>query len=257
MKGRTNMRVIVAKDYEELSKKAANIISSQITLKPNSVLGLATGSTPIGTYRELVRLYNEGNISFKEVVTFNLDEYYGLDSNNQQSYAYYMNQQLFNHIDIKKDNINIPNGMTEDIGLECKNYEKKIRQANGIDIQLLGIGRNGHIGFNEPDVKFEALTHLVELDEDTIKANSRFFASIDDVPKLAISMGIKTIMQSRSIILLASGAEKAKTIHHMILEKITPELPASVLQLHPNVTVILDEEAALLLTEGDLLEMEA
>lgn len=251
------MKVIVARDYNELSKRAANILASQIVLKPNSVMGLATGSTPIGTYNELVRIYEEGRISFEEVVSFNLDEYYGLDKSNKQSYYYFMNKHLFNYINIKEENIHIPNGIAKDIELECKNYETKIKQAGGIDIQLLGIGRNGHIGFNEPDVKFEALTHLVNLDEDTINVNSRFFASIDNVPKLAISMGIKTIMQSKKIILLASGSEKAKTIYNMIHEKITPELPASVLQLHQDVTVILDQGAAQLLNEEGLLQMEA
>ncbi|SHK07216.1 glucosamine-6-phosphate deaminase [Paramaledivibacter caminithermalis] len=241
------MRIIVEKDYKELSKKAANILASQIILKPDSVLGLATGSTPIGTYEELVGIYKKGNINFSEVVTFNLDEYYGLDSSNQQSYYYFMNKYLFRHINIKTENIHIPNGRTKDVDLECRDYEERIKAAGGIDIQLLGIGRNGHIGFNEPDVKFEALTHLVTLDEDTIKANSRFFPSIEDVPKQAISMGIKTIMRSKKILLLASGRQKSQTIYEMIKGKITPKLPASVLQLHPDVTVIIDEEAAILL----------
>lgn len=238
------MRIVIAKDYEALSKKAANILASQIILKPNSVLGLATGATPVGTYRELVRQYREGNISFAEIVTFNLDEYYGLDKENPQSYYYFMMDNLFNYVDINLKNINIPDGRAADIALECKEYEQKIKLAGGIDLQLLGIGRNGHIGFNEPDVKFEAQTHLVTLDEDTIEANSRFFESMEEVPQRAISMGIKTIMHSRKILLLASGEEKAETIHSMINGKITPELPASVLQLHPDVIVLLDEKAA-------------
>jgi glucosamine-6-phosphate deaminase len=238
------MRIIIAKDYDELSKKTANLLASQITLKPNSVLGLATGSTPVGAYNELVRIYKEGDINFTEVVTFNLDEYYGLDKENPQSYYYFMMENLFKHVNINKHNIHIPNGRAKDIELECIEYENKIKQAGGIDLQLLGIGRNGHIGFNEPDVKFEAQTHLVTLDEDTIEANSRFFAALDEVPRKAISMGIKTIMHSRKIILLASGEEKAETINSMINGKITPELPASVLQLHPDVVVLLDEKAA-------------
>ncbi|MDF2530793.1 MAG: nagB [Clostridia bacterium] len=238
------MRIIIAKDYDELSKKTANLLASQITLKPNSVLGLATGSTPVGAYNELVRIYKEGDINFTEVVTFNLDEYYGLDKENPQSYYYFMMENLFKHVNINKHNIHIPNGRAKDIELECIEYENKIKQAGGIDLQLLGIGRNGHIGFNEPDVKFEAQTHLVTLDEDTIEANSRFFTALDEVPRKAISMGIKTIMHSRKIILLASGEEKAETINSMINGKITPELPASVLQLHPDVVVLLDEKAA-------------
>jgi glucosamine-6-phosphate deaminase len=238
------MRIVTVKDYEELSKKAANILASQITLKPNSVLGLATGSTPVGAYRELVRIYKEGDINFNEIVTFNLDEYYGLDKENSQSYYYFMMENLFGHVNINKSNIHIPDGRAKDIDKECIDYENRIKQAGGIDLQLLGIGRNGHIGFNEPDVKFEAQTHLVTLDEDTIEANSRFFSAMEEVPRKAISMGIKTIMHSRKILLLASGEEKAETIKNMINGKITPELPASVLQLHPDVIVLLDEKAA-------------
>ncbi len=241
------MRIIIVKDYEELSKRAANILASQIILKPSSVIGLATGSTPIGTYQELVRLYKSGNIDFSEVVTFNLDEYYGLDRYDKQSYYFFMNKYLFSHINIDRKNVHIPDGKAENIYIACKTYEKKIKKAGGIDIQLLGIGRNGHIGFNEPDMKFEALTHLVNLDEDTIKANSRFFNSIEEVPKQAISMGIKTIMNSKKILLLAYGAQKNETIYNMVNGRITPELPASVLQLHPDVTVILDKGAGSLL----------
>jgi glucosamine-6-phosphate deaminase len=238
------MRIVIAKDYDDLSKKAANILASQITLKPNSVLGLATGSTPMGAYSELLRIYKQGDINFTEVVTFNLDEYYGLDKENSQSYYYFMMENLFKHVNINKSNIHIPNGRAKDIDNECIAYENKIKQAGGIDLQLLGIGRNGHIGFNEPDVKFEAETHLVTLDEDTIEANSRFFTALEEVPRRAISMGIKTIMHSRKIVLLASGEEKAETVNSMINGKITPELPASVLQLHPDVVVLLDEKAA-------------
>jgi glucosamine-6-phosphate deaminase len=232
------VRIVIAKDYYELSKKAANLLASQITLKPNSVLGLATGSTPMGAYNELIRIYKEGNISFSEVMTFNLDEYYGLDKENTQSYYYFMMENLFKHVNMNKNNIYIPDGRAKDISNECIEYEHKIMQAGGIDLQLLGIGRNGHIGFNE------AQTHLVTLDEDTIEANSRFFTAMEDVPRRAISMGIKTIMHSRKIILLANGEEKAETINNMINGKITPELPASVLQLHPDVVVLLDEKAA-------------
>lgn len=227
-----------------MSKKAANIVASQLTLKPNSVLGLATGSTPIGMYNHLVKAYNKGLISFKEAVTFNLDEYFGLKRENSQSYYYYMYENFFKHIDIDMKHINIPNGIAKDIHKECLEYERRIRKNEGIDLQVLGIGRNGHIGFNEPDIKFEALTHMVKLDEETIRDNSRFFHSIEDVPTKAISMGIKTIMHARKIILLACGKEKADAIHEAIFGKITPELPASVLQLHPDVIFILDKEAA-------------
>ena len=237
------MRVIVVKDYEELSKKAAGILASQLILKPDSILGLATGSTPVGTYAELVKLYNQGSVSFGDATTFNLDEYYGLNPSNTNSYIYFMNDNLFNHVDMNKNKINMPNGLAKDVQVECDSYEKRIDEQGGIDMQLLGIGRNGHIGFNEPDIKFEATTHLVNLDDDTINANSRFFNNIDEVPKQALSMGIKTIMHSRKILLLACGEEKAQIVYDMIHGKITPELPASVLQLHPDVIVIADKEA--------------
>ena len=237
------MRVIIVKDYGELSKKAAGILASQLILKPDSVLGLATGSTPVGTYAELVKLYKQGSVSFGDATTFNLDEYYGLDPSNTNSYIYFMNDNLFNHVDMNKNKINMPNGLAKDIQVECDSYEERIDAQGGIDMQLLGIGRNGHIGFNEPDIKFEATTHLVNLDDDTINANSRFFNNIEEVPKQAISMGIKTIMHSRKILLLACGEEKAQIVYDMIHGKITPELPASVLQLHPDVIVIADKEA--------------
>lgn len=245
------MRIIVAANYDEMSKKAADIVASQIILKPESVVGLATGGTPVGFYSELIKIHKDGKFSFKEVKTFNLDEYYGLDKDNTQSYHYYMMKNLFNHIDINIENINIPSGTAKDIEVECKAYEAKIKNAGGIDIQVLGIGTNGHIGFNEPDVKFEAITHLVKLDEETIEANSRFFNSIEEVPKSAISMGIKTIMHAKKIVLLASGSEKAKVIESMMNGDITPDLPASILQLHPDVTLILDKDAASELIEED------
>lgn len=238
------MRIIVANDYEEMSKKAANIIASQLILKPDSVLGLATGDTPLGTYKELIRIYKEGTIDFSNVITFNLDEYYGLDHKNPQSYDHYMKENLFKHINIPFDNINIPNGRAMNIVKECNDYEKNIETLGGIDLQVLGIGRNGHIGFNEPDIKFELKTHIVNLDSDTIKANSRFFNSIDEVPTQAISMGIKTIMHAKKIILLASGAEKAEAIYNTINGIITTNMPASILQLHPEVIFVLDKEAA-------------
>lgn len=249
------MRIIVADNYDEMSKRAADMVASQIILKPDSVVGLATGGTPIGFYRELIQIHKVGKFSFKNVKTFNLDEYYGLDKGNEQSYNFYMIDNLFKHIDIKLENINIPSGMTENIELECENYERKIQNAGGIDIQVLGIGTNGHIGFNEPDIKFEARTHLVNLDEETIEANSRFFNSVEEVPKSAISMGIKTIMHAKKIVLLASGSEKAKVMEKMINGPITPDLPASILQLHPDVTLILDKDAAMELKEVDIKQI--
>lgn len=237
------MRIIAVKDYDEMSAKAAAIIASQIILKPNSILGLATGDTPVGTYKELIRMYNDGQIDFSKVKTFNLDEYYGITDENKQSYYYYMMENLFKHINIDKKHINIPNGMAKNIEEECAGYERKIGEAGGIDLQILGIGVNGHIGFNEPNANFEAQTHLVNLNEKTIKSNSRFFNSIDQVPTKAISMGIRTIMNSQKIVLLANGASKAEAIAKTINGKISPEVPASILQLHKDVTIIVDKEA--------------
>ncbi len=238
------MRIIIVENYEEMSKKAAAMMASQIILKPESVLGLATGDTPLGMYKELIRMYNENMIDFSKVKTFNLDEYYGLGKDSNQSYNYYMTNNLFNHVNIDKENINIPNGMVKNIEEECISYEKRIKEAGGIDIQVLGIGVNGHIGFNEPDVNFEAETHLVNLDEKTIESNSRFFKCIEEVPTKAISMGIKTIMYSKKIVLLANGASKADAIAKTVNGKISPEVPASILQLHQDVAIIVDKEAA-------------
>ncbi|MCT4543066.1 MAG: glucosamine-6-phosphate deaminase [Vallitalea sp.] len=238
------MRIIVSDTYEEMSKKAATIVAAQVNLKPNSILGLATGGTPVGMYKELVKMYNDDEVDFEDVKSFNLDEYYPIDKTNNQSYYYYMNDNLFKHINMKEDNINIPNGHAEDIEKECYEYDKNIYNSGGIDLQVLGIGTNGHIGFNEPDLTFESGTHKVKLDDETIKANSRFFDSIEEVPKEAISMGMKTIMQSRKILLLANGEAKAKIIEKMLFGEISPNVPASILQLHPHVIVILDKEAA-------------
>ena len=237
------MRIITVENYGEMSKKAAAMMGSQLILKPDSVLGLATGDTPLGMYEELIKMYNNKEIDFSEAKTFNLDEYYGINKENSQSYHYYMIKNLFNHINIKIENINIPNGMAEDIEQECLDYEKKISATGGIDIQVLGIGVNGHIGFNEPDVNFEAQTHLVNLDEKTIESNSRFFESIQEVPTKAISMGIKTIMHSKKVILLANGISKAEAIAKTVKGKISPEVPASILQLHQDVTIIVDKQA--------------
>ncbi|MCH4890771.1 glucosamine-6-phosphate deaminase [Acidaminobacter sp. JC074] len=238
------MNVIVVKDYEALSKTAAGLIQSQLMWSPDSVLGLATGSTPVGTYKVLIDLFKKGEINFEDVVTFNLDEYLGLEKSNEQSYYHFMRENLFNHVNVNEDHIHIPNGISDDFEQECLNYESDIVKAGGIDLQILGIGHNGHIGFNEPNVEFEAKTHIVSLDEETIEANKRFFDSVEDVPKKAISMGIKTIMRSKKIILMASGQGKADIISKLVKDDIRPNLPASVLHLHENVIVLIDEAAA-------------
>lgn len=245
------MRIIIANDYNDMSKKAADIVAAQILLKPDSVLGLATGSTPVMTYKYLIKLFEEKTISFSDVITINLDEYIGLSKENPNSYHFFMNDNFFNYINIKPENIHIPDGTAVDLERECIEYENMIRKNNGIDLQILGIGNNGHIGFNEPDLKFEAVTHCIDLDEETIKANSRFFAREEGVPGRAITMGVKTIMNARKIILLANGSGKADTVFKAIHGKIDPTLPASILQLHPDVTFILDKEAAYYIQEAD------
>lgn len=246
------MRIVIAKNYEDLSRKAAHAIAGQLIMRPDTVLGLATGATPLRCYELLSEMAQKEIVSFRQCTTFNLDEYYGLSAESPQSYAWFMKRHLFDRVDILLENTHIPNGLAENIAEECQAYEDSIRQAGGIDLQLLGIGRNGHIGFNEPDVSFEAFTHLVRLDQDTINANAKFFSTPEEVPKTAISMGIKTILQARGILLLASGAEKAETVFQMVRGKISPDVPASVLQIHPNATVLVDEAAG-----RNLLEMEA
>ena len=237
------MRIYEAKDYNDLSRKAANIISAQIIMKPDAVLGLATGSTPIGTYKQLIEWYEKGDLDFKEIKTINLDEYKGIGPENEQSYYHFMRTNLFDHINIDLANTNIPNGLEEDIEKECARYDDIINQSGGIDLQLLGIGCNGHIGFNEPGISFDKSTHCVRLADNTIQANARFFESIEDVPKYAYSMGIKNIMQAKSILLVASGENKAKALYEALYGPITPAVPASVLQLHNNVSIVADEEA--------------
>ena len=241
------MNIIIVKSYDEMSRKAANFIVSQVILNSASVLGFATGSTPIKTYEYIVGKYNKDEVDFKDVISFNLDEYIGLGKDDNQSYRYFMEKNLFSKINIKDDNINIPNGLAKNIDEECILYEEKIRNRGGIDLQLLGLGRNGHIGFNEPGIKFEAITHKVILDENTIEANSRFFDSLNQVPIEAISMGIKTIMRSNKILLLAYGNNKAEAVKALVNGSISPSLPASILQLHRDVTLIIDEEAGRLL----------
>ena len=245
------MRIIGCENYEEVSKKAAQMILSQVTLKPNSVLGLATGSTPIGMYENLVKLNKNGDIDFSEVRTFNLDEYYKLPKESDQSYHYFMYKNLFDHININPENIHIPNGMTADVDAECERYDKLIKEAGGVDIQVLGIGNNAHIGFNEPTINFEKGTHLVELEESTIEANSRFFDNIEDVPKKAITMGVGSIFKSKKIMLIATGENKAEAIYNTVYGKVVPEVPASILQFHSDIVLILDKKAAKLLKKED------
>ncbi|MCK8817854.1 glucosamine-6-phosphate deaminase [Natroniella sulfidigena] len=238
------MKIIKTKDYEMMSKKAAFIVASQIGLKKDSILGLATGGTPVGMYQELIRFYQEGMIDFENVTTFNLDEYYGLSGDDEQSYRYYMEENFFKDINLKPENIHIPDGMADDVSAECDRYNQLLEAEGGIDLQVLGIGRNGHIGFNEPDTEFKVGTHFVKLDDETIEANARFFDNPEDVPQTAISMGIKNIMQAKKVVLLANGLEKADAIKKTIEGSISPQVPASVLQLHPDVTFVLDEQAA-------------
>ena len=230
-----------------MCKQASRIFAAQITLKPDSVLGLATGSTPVGMYKELIQMYNENRVDFSKVKTVNLDEYAGLSGDNDQSYRYFMNHNLFDHININKENTNVPNGTASDLEAECARYEQVVESMGGVDIQLLGIGNNGHIAFNEPCGEFPEKTHVVDLTQNTIEANARFFNSMDEVPKKALTMGIGTIMRAKKIILLANGTKKAQTIHDMVYGPITPNVPASVLRLHPDVTVFVDEEAGALL----------
>ena len=237
------MRIYREKDYDAMSRRAATIIAAQIVAKPDCVLGLATGSSPVGTYKNLVAWNKQGDISFKEVRSVNLDEYYGLSPDHDQSYRYFMQTNLFDHVDIVPENTNVPNGLAQDPAAEGERYEALVASLGYADLQLLGMGRNGHIGFNEPCGEFPLITHLVDLTESTIEANARFFASADDVPKQALSMGIGTIMKARKILVVVSGEDKADAVAKAVQGPITPEVPASILQLHPDVTIVGDEAA--------------
>ena len=250
------MKVIITVNYDEMSKKAAEIVKKQIKEKPNTVLGLATGSTPLGMYKHLIEMYKRGEIDFSNVITFNLDEYIGLSPDHPQSYHYFMFHNFFNHINIKKENVHIPNGIAEDLEEECRKYEEEIEKAGGIDLQILGIGVNGHIGFNEPEESIETKTHVVTLTEDTINANKRFFKSAEEVPRKAITMGLGSIMKAKKIVLLASGKNKAEAIKETIKGQLTTKVPATVLALHPDVIIIIDKEAASLIPDEDLKEIE-
>ena len=237
------MQVIKVKDYAEMSEKACEWFVGKLKEMETPVLGLATGSTPEGLYDHLIQKYKDGEISFQDVKTFNLDEYIGLAGDNPNSYRYFMNEKLFNNIDIKQENTFVPNGVATDLEKECTDYEQLIKDAGGIDIQLLGIGSNRHIGFNEPGAKFDGRTHIENLAQATIDANARFFDSMDDVPKQAVTMGIGSIIESKEILLLASGENKADAIAGVIDGELTEALPASILKQHPRVTIIADEAA--------------
>lgn len=237
------MRIIVCENYDEMSVKAAEVVASQLILKPDSILGLATGSTPIGMYENLVKMNKEGKIDFSKVKSFNLDEYYPIDRTNDQSYFYFMNQHLFSKVNIDVNNTDLPNGEAKDAVAECKAYEERIAASAGVDLQVLGIGQNGHIGFNEPDENLSPVTHLVTLTDNTIEANARFFAKKEDVPTKALTMGIGTIMKSRKIILLASGKNKADAVKKLLGNAITTSCPATILKAHPDVILICDKDA--------------
>ena len=236
------MKLIRATDYRDMSRKAANIISAQIIMKPNAVIGLATGSTPVGLYAQLIDWYNKGDIDFSQVTTFNLDEYRGLPRTHEQSYWYFMHKNLFDHINVKPENVHVPNGLAsaETAGAE---YDAMIEAAGGIDLQLLGIGSDGHIGFNEPGAAFELGTHCVDLTEKTISDNARFFESADEVPRQAYSMGVKSIMQARKVLMVVNGKNKAEIVRRAFFGPVTPEVPASILQMHPDFTLVGDAEA--------------
>lgn len=237
------MKIIKTNSYEEMSLEAAKIIADVIKEKEDATLGLATGSTPIGTYKNLIKMYEEKQIDFSKIRTVNLDEYIGLPPTDKNSYKYFMNENLFDHININKENTNLPNGMADDPDNECERYKNVIDSLEPVDVQVLGVGHNGHIGFNEPGESFESEVHVTNLTDRTIEANKRFFDSIDDVPKKAITMGIATIMRAKKIILIASGEDKAEILSKIINGDVTENVPASILQKHPDCIIIADSSA--------------
>lgn len=237
------MRLIIAKDYADVSRKAANIIAAQIQMKPDCVLGLATGSSPVGTYKELIAKYESGDLDFSQVKTVNLDEYVGLPEDHDQSYAYFMRTNLFDHVNINQANCNIPNGMNPDAEAECARYDAVIDAFGGADLQLLGLGPNGHIGFNEPADAFVKGTNKVELTDSTIDANQRFFANREDVPTHAYTMGIGSIMKAKRVLLVCSGKNKAQAVKDCFFGPIKPQSPGSILLFHPDFTLVADEDA--------------
>ncbi len=237
------MRIYCEKDYDAMSRRAALIIAGQVTLKPNCVLGLATGSTPIGTYKNLVAWNQNGDLDFSEVTSVNLDEYKGLSGEHDQSYRYFMNHNLFDHVNINKEHTHVPNGVEEDSEKACHAYNEIIHSVGGIDLQLLGMGNNGHIGFNEPADEFVKETHCVDLTDSTIEANKRFFAKKEDVPTQAYTMGIQTIMNAKKVLVVVSGAGKADIVAEAFTGPVTPKVPASILQMHPDCILVGDEAA--------------
>lgn len=237
------MKVYKVKDYQELSRKAANLIAAQVIMKPDCVLGLATGSSPIGTYDNLVAMYENGDVDFSGITTVNLDEYKGLDASNDQSYRYFMNEHFFNRVNVPMERTHVPNGTEPDSAKACADYNEILHQVGTVDLQLLGLGHDGHIGFNEPADTFADETHCIDLAEATIQANKRFFASEADVPKQAYTMGIGTIMRAKTVLVIVSGADKAEILNQMINGPVTPKVPASILQFHPNAIIIADEAA--------------
>ncbi len=244
------MKLIRARDYDHMSRQAANIISAQVILNPDSVLGLATGSSPIGTYRQLIDWYRKGDIDFSQVRTVNLDEYVGLGPDNVQSYAWFMRHNFFDHVNIPREHTNIPDGTNPDAAAECARYDRVIRGLGGVDMQLLGLGPNGHIGFNEPDEYFDKGTHRVALRDATIQANKRFFDREEDVPRFAYTMGICDIMQASRVVMVVSGKNKASILKEAFFGPVTPRVPASILQLHKHFTLVADEEALSEVREG-------
>ena len=237
------MRIIRTRDYQELSRAAARLIAAQVVLKPGCVLGLATGSSPVGAYQQLIAWYKKGDLDFSQVRTVNLDEYVGLAPDHDQSYAYFMRSNLFDHVNIDLSNTNIPDGLAPDAAAECARYDERIRALGGVDLQLLGIGPNGHIGFNEPDGHFSCGTQQIQLTDSTRQANKRFFASLDDVPTHARTMGVRDILQARRVVMVASGENKAKAVKEAFFGPVTPAMPASILQYHPDFVLVADEAA--------------
>ncbi|ROR27394.1 glucosamine-6-phosphate deaminase [Mobilisporobacter senegalensis] len=249
------MKLYQVNDYQEMSRKAANIISAKIILKPQCVIGLATGSTPIGIYKQLIEWYKKGDLDFSEVKSINLDEYKGLDENHKQSYHYFMNKNFFYHVNFKKENTNLPNGMADNIDAECDRYNQVITNLGEIDLQLLGLGHNGHIGFNEPGEEYKNGTHCVALSESTIEANSRLFEEGEVIPKYAFTMGIRSILKAKKILLVVSGKDKADILNQVLNGPVTPKVPASILQFHNDVTVVADKGACSKINEDTLISL--